>query len=121
MKIAVAVESDAGEWQPVATPDTIRKMVALGAEVAVEPGGPGVTFGDPTEGDGQESRQTFRIADPPTRRCLSETTLAVQNPAGAGRHQAVPLHDKHVFDMHVLAAVPAPPKRAVIGADRSRG
>jgi Alanine dehydrogenase/PNT, N-terminal domain len=38
MKIAVAAESDAGEPQAAATPDTIRKMVALGADVAVEPG-----------------------------------------------------------------------------------
>ena len=51
---------------------------------------------------------------------LSETTFAVQDPAGSGRHQAVPLHDKHVFGMHVGCAVPAPPKRAVIGADRSQ-
>ncbi len=35
MKIAVAAESDAGEPQAAAT---IRKMVALGADVAVEPG-----------------------------------------------------------------------------------
>jgi NAD/NADP transhydrogenase alpha subunit len=38
MKIVVAAESDAGELQFAATPDTIRKMVALGADVAVEPG-----------------------------------------------------------------------------------
>jgi proton-translocating NAD(P)+ transhydrogenase subunit alpha len=39
MKIAVAAESDAGEPQVAATtPETIRKMVALGANVAVEPG-----------------------------------------------------------------------------------
>jgi NAD(P) transhydrogenase subunit alpha len=38
MKIAVAAESDAGEPQAAATPDTIRKMVALGADVAIEPG-----------------------------------------------------------------------------------
>ena len=37
MKIAVAAESDAGEPQ-AATPDTIRKMLALGVDVAVEPG-----------------------------------------------------------------------------------
>ena len=31
----------------------------------------------------------------------------------------VPLHDKDVFDTHVLAcAAPAPPKRAVTGVDR---
>jgi NAD/NADP transhydrogenase alpha subunit len=40
MKIAVAAESDAGEPQAAATPHTIRKMVALGADVAVEPAGP---------------------------------------------------------------------------------
>ena len=38
LKIAVAAESDAGEPQAAATPETIRKMVALGADVAVEPG-----------------------------------------------------------------------------------
>jgi NAD/NADP transhydrogenase alpha subunit len=38
MKIAVAAESDAGEPQAAARPATISKMVALGADVAVEPG-----------------------------------------------------------------------------------
>ncbi len=38
MRIAVAAESDAGEPQAAATRDTIKKMVALGADVAVEPG-----------------------------------------------------------------------------------
>ena len=38
MKIAVAAESDAGEPQAAARPETISKMVALGADVAVEPG-----------------------------------------------------------------------------------
>jgi hypothetical protein len=43
----------------------------------------------------------------PTRRCVSETTFAGQNPAGICRHQSnlctinVPLHDKHVFDTHI--------------------
>jgi hypothetical protein len=37
MKIAVAAESDAGEPQTAATLETIRKMVALGADVAVKP------------------------------------------------------------------------------------
>ena len=36
--IAVAAEGDAGEPRAVATPETIRKMVALGADVAVKPG-----------------------------------------------------------------------------------
>jgi H+-translocating NAD(P) transhydrogenase subunit alpha len=38
MKIAVAAEADAGEPRVAATPDTIKKMIGLGAEVAVEPG-----------------------------------------------------------------------------------
>jgi len=38
MKIAVAAESDVGEPQAAATPDTITKMIALGADVVVEPG-----------------------------------------------------------------------------------
>jgi H+-translocating NAD(P) transhydrogenase subunit alpha len=37
IKVAVAAGSDAGEPQAAATPETIRKMVALGADVAVEP------------------------------------------------------------------------------------
>jgi len=44
--------------------------------------------------------------------------LRVENPAGSGRHQALPLHDKHVFDRHVGCTAPAPPKRAVTGTDR---
>ena len=38
MKIAVAAEIDAGEPRVAATPETVKKMLALGAEVAVEPG-----------------------------------------------------------------------------------
>jgi NAD(P) transhydrogenase subunit alpha len=38
MKIAVAAEIDAGESRVAATPETVKKMLALGAEVAVEPG-----------------------------------------------------------------------------------
>jgi NAD(P) transhydrogenase subunit alpha len=38
MKIAVAAESDPGEPRVAATPETVKKMTALGAEVAVEPG-----------------------------------------------------------------------------------
>jgi len=37
MKIAVVAESDAAEPRVAATPDTVKKMTALGAEVAVEP------------------------------------------------------------------------------------
>jgi NAD(P) transhydrogenase subunit alpha len=38
MKIAVAKELDASEPRVAATPDTVKKFKALGAEIAVEPG-----------------------------------------------------------------------------------
>jgi len=38
MRIAVARESDAAEPRVAATPETVKKMIGLGAEVAVEPG-----------------------------------------------------------------------------------
>jgi cytochrome c oxidase subunit II len=40
-----------------------------------------------------------------------------KTPSAAAGIRPVPLHDKHVFGMHVGCAVPAPPKRAVIGAE----
>jgi NAD(P) transhydrogenase subunit alpha len=38
MKIAIPVETDPAEPRVAATPDTIKKMIGLGAEIAVEPG-----------------------------------------------------------------------------------
>jgi proton-translocating NAD(P)+ transhydrogenase subunit alpha len=38
MKIAIVAEADAAEPRVAATPDTVKKMIALGAEVAVAPG-----------------------------------------------------------------------------------
>jgi len=38
MKIAVAAEADRSEPRVAATPDTVKKMIGLGAEVAVQPG-----------------------------------------------------------------------------------
>src|SRR5215470_11344562 len=38
MKIAVPVEIDPAEPRVAATPDTVKKMAALGAEIAIEPG-----------------------------------------------------------------------------------
>jgi H+-translocating NAD(P) transhydrogenase subunit alpha len=46
MKIAVAAETDAGESRVAAVPETVKKLVALGAEVAVMPGA-GVKAGVP--------------------------------------------------------------------------
>src|SRR5580704_3297957 len=38
MKVAVVAETDAGEPRVAAVPETVKKMIGLGAEVAVEPG-----------------------------------------------------------------------------------
>src|SRR5450432_3174024 len=38
MRIAIARETDSGESRVAGTPDTVKKMIGLGAEVAVEPG-----------------------------------------------------------------------------------
>jgi H+-translocating NAD(P) transhydrogenase subunit alpha len=38
MKVAVTAEIDAGEPRVAATPETVKKIIGLGAEVAVEPG-----------------------------------------------------------------------------------
>jgi NAD(P) transhydrogenase subunit alpha len=38
MKIAIAAETDPGEPRVAATPETVKKFIGLGAEVAVEPG-----------------------------------------------------------------------------------
>jgi len=38
MKVAVTTETDSGEPRVAATPETVKKLVGLGAEVAVEPG-----------------------------------------------------------------------------------
>jgi H+-translocating NAD(P) transhydrogenase subunit alpha len=38
MKVAVAAETDPGEPRVAATPETVKKMIGLGAAVAVEPG-----------------------------------------------------------------------------------
>ena len=38
MKIAVAAESDKAEPRVAGTPETVKKLIGFGAEVAVEPG-----------------------------------------------------------------------------------
>src|SRR6202034_4733250 len=38
MKVAVTAETDSGEPRVAATPETVKKLTGLGAEVAVEPG-----------------------------------------------------------------------------------
>src|SRR5512134_3955929 len=48
MKIAIPAEKDAGERRVAATPETVKKFIGLGAEVAVEPGA-GVKSGIPDD------------------------------------------------------------------------
>jgi NAD(P) transhydrogenase subunit alpha len=48
MKIAVAAESDKAEPRVAGTPETVKKLIGLGAEVAVEPGA-GTHSGIPDE------------------------------------------------------------------------
>ena len=38
MKVAVAFETDPGEPRVAATPETVKKLIGLGVDVAVEPG-----------------------------------------------------------------------------------
>src|SRR5580704_9665402 len=38
MKVAIAAETDSGEPRVAASPETVKKLIGLGAEVAVEPG-----------------------------------------------------------------------------------
>ncbi len=38
MKIAIARETEGGEPRVAATPDTVKKFKALGADIAIEPG-----------------------------------------------------------------------------------
>jgi H+-translocating NAD(P) transhydrogenase subunit alpha len=66
MKIAVAAETDAGEPRVAAVPDTVKKMVGLGAEVAVMPGAgvkSGVLDGDYTAAGATVSPDALNGAD----------------------------------------------------------
>jgi NAD(P) transhydrogenase subunit alpha len=66
MKIAVAAETDAGESRVAAVPDTVKKMVGLGADVAVMPGAgvkSGVLDGDYTAAGATVSADALNGAD----------------------------------------------------------
>jgi len=62
MKVAVAAETEAGEPRVAATPETVKKMIALGAEVAVEPGA-GIKSGIP-DADFGETVAAIIVAKP---------------------------------------------------------
>src|ERR1700686_573868 len=77
MKVAVVAETDAGEPRVAAVPETIKKMIGLGAEVAVEPGAgvkSGVLDADYTAGGAPVSADALSGAD---------VVLQVRRPQGA--------------------------------------
>jgi NAD(P) transhydrogenase subunit alpha len=66
MKVAVAAETDAGEPRVAAVPETVKKMISLGAEVAVEPGAglkSGVLDADYTAAGATVTRDALSGAD----------------------------------------------------------
>jgi NAD(P) transhydrogenase subunit alpha len=66
MKIAVAAELDAGEPRVAATPETVKRMIGLGAEVAVEPGAgikSGILDADYAAAGATVSRDALQDAD----------------------------------------------------------
>ena len=62
MKIAIAAEVDPSEPRVAATPETVKKLKGLGADVAVEPGA-GLKSGIP-DGQFTEAGATV-VAGPP--------------------------------------------------------
>ena len=66
MKIAVAAEADPSEPRVAATPETVKKMIGLGAEVAVQPGAgikSGILDADYTAAGAAVSADALRGAD----------------------------------------------------------
>ena len=78
MKIAVAAEADPSEPRVAATPETVKKMIGLGAEVAVQPGA-GVKSGI-LDADYTAAGATVSADALSRRRCRAEGA-----PAGRGR------------------------------------
>ena len=75
MQIAVAREADANEPRVAATPETVKKLVGLGAEVAVARGA-GVASGIP---DGEFEAAGATIGDNVTKD--ADMVLKVRRPA----------------------------------------
>src|ERR1700739_2367887 len=77
MKIAVVAESDPGEPRVAATPETVKKLIGLGADVAVEPGAgvkSGILDADYTAAGAAVSPDAVQNAD---------VVLKVRRPQGA--------------------------------------
>jgi NAD(P) transhydrogenase subunit alpha len=86
MKIAVAAEADPSEPRVAATPETVKKMIALGAEVAVQPGAgikSGILDADYTAAGAAVSADAIRGADVvlQVRRPTASELSGVQNGA----------------------------------------
>src|ERR1051325_9339394 len=67
MKIAIGAESDAAEPRVAATPETVKKLVGLGAEVAIEPGAglkSGILDADYAAATGADVLRTVRRPSP---------------------------------------------------------
>jgi NAD(P) transhydrogenase subunit alpha len=66
MKIAIAAETDAGEPRVAGTPETVKKFVSFGAEVAIEPGAglkSGIPDADYTAAGGKIAADAVKDAD----------------------------------------------------------
>ena len=66
MKIAVAAESDKAEPRVAGTPETVKKLIGMGAEVAVEPGAgvqSGILDADYTAAGATVSKDAAKAAD----------------------------------------------------------
>ena len=64
MKIAVAAEADQSEPRVAATPESVKKMIGLGAEVAVQPGAgvkSGMSVADVGAGEGYYTVRLARV------------------------------------------------------------
>ena len=64
MKIAVAAEADPSEPRVAATPDTVKKMIGLGAEVAVQPGAAPASAAPPAPGSPGPAPIKYIVASP---------------------------------------------------------
>ena len=74
MKIAVAAEADPSEPRVAATPETVKKMIGLGAEVAVQP--PVGAFSEEVAVERPEQRRRRHAGWP----------SATRAPSGRGTH-----------------------------------
>ncbi len=86
MKIAVLKEQTDGERRVAATPETVRKFVALGADVAVEAGaGAAASYADQGYADAGAS-----VGDRAATLAGADIVLGVQGPDPAGLTGAAP-------------------------------